>query len=139
MTLATNKAVLQKGSEHFNEPADRSSWLAAHSPAVVAWGLGPEPLDFQGLGHFYQGLWNAFPDLHITVDDMIGEGDTIAWRLTVTGTHQSEFRGVPPTGREVTFGAQYFFRFEDGKIVERWTNFDRLGVLIQIGAIPAPV
>jgi predicted ester cyclase len=46
---------------------------------------------------------------------------------------------VPPTGKQVTFGAQYIFRFRDEKIMERWTNFDRLGVLVQLGAVPAPV
>jgi predicted ester cyclase len=70
---------------------------------------------------------------------MVGEEDEVAWRLTVKGTHGSEFRGVPATGTEVTFAAQYMFRFRDGKIIERWTNLDRLGVLVQLGAVPAPV
>ena len=102
-------------------------------------GLGPEPLDLEGLKQFYGGRWCAFPDLHITVEDMVGEGDKVSWRLLVSGTHEAEFRGVPPTGRQVTFGAQYIFRFRDGRIVERWTNFDRLGVMVQLGAVPAPV
>ena len=69
---------------------------------------------------------------------MVGEDDRVAWRLTVTGTHQAEFRGIPATGTPIQFAAQYIFRFRDGKIVERWTNFDRLGVMVQLGAIPAP-
>ena len=88
---------------------------------------------------FYSGLWDAFPDLRITIEDMVGEADGVAWRLTVNGTHESEFRGVPATGTEVTFTAQYMFRFRNGKIVERWTNMDRLGVMVQLGAVPAPV
>jgi len=74
-----------------------------------------------------------------SIQDLIGEGDKVTWRISVHGTHESEFRGVPATGKEVRFGAQYIFRFRDGKIVERWTNLDRLGVLVQLGAVPAPV
>jgi steroid delta-isomerase-like uncharacterized protein len=139
MSVEQNKAVLRRGAEAFNNRDDRSGWLDIHDSAVLAHGLGPEPLDLEGLERFYGGLWTAFPDLHISADDLIGEGDKVAWRLTVHGTHRAEFRGVPATGLEVTFGAQYIFRLHDGKIVERWTNFDRLGVLVQLGAIPAPV
>ncbi len=88
---------------------------------------------------FYSGLWTGFPDLRITVEDLIGEGEKVAWRLSVRGTHEGEFRGVSPTGTEVKFGAQYIFEFRNQKIVRRWTNFDRLGVLVQLGAVPAPV
>lgn len=139
MSVETNKSILRAGAEAFNNPEDRSGWFEIHDPSVVANGLGPEPLDLAALKQFYGGLWRAFPDLHITVEDMVGEDDEVAWRLLVHGTHEAEFRGVPPTGEQVTFGAQYIFRFRDGKIVERWTNFDRLGVLVQLGAVPAPV
>lgn len=139
MSVERNKRVLQKGAESFNDPSARSGWIDIHDPEVVAHGLAPEPLDRSGVEAFYSLLWSAFPDLRISVDDMIGEGDRVAWRLTVKGTHEGEFRGVSPTGVAVTFGAQYLFRFRDGVIVERWTNFDRLGVMVQLGAIPAPV
>ncbi|MCK5484358.1 MAG: ester cyclase [Gemmatimonadetes bacterium] len=139
MSVQENKSTLTRAAEAFNDPSDRSAWFDIHDPSVVAHGLGPNPLDLEGLEHFYGGLWKAFPDLQITVDDMVGEGDRVSWRLRVRGTQEAEFRGVPPTGKEVTFGAQYIFRFRDGRIVERWTNFDRLGVLVQLGAIPAPI
>lgn len=139
MSVEQNKALLRSAAEAFNNREDRSGWLAAHDTSVVAHGLAPEPLDLAGLERFYAGLWSAFPDLHISVDDLIGEGDEVAWRLSVKGTHEAEFRGVPATGTEVKFGAQYIFRFHDSKIVERWTNFDRLGVLVQLGAVAAPV
>jgi predicted ester cyclase len=139
MTVQENKSILEGAAEAFNDLSRRPEWFAAHDPAVVAHGLGPNPLDLEGLRQFYGGLWKAFPGLHITIDDMVGEEDRVSWRLRVRGTQEAEFRGVPPTGKEVTFGAQYIFRFRDGKIVERWTNFDRLGVLVQLGALPAPV
>ncbi|HSM09324.1 MAG TPA: ester cyclase [Gemmatimonadota bacterium] len=139
MSAEANKAILLEGARAFNDQKDRSGWIGIHDPNVVAHGLTPETLDRDGLEQFYQVLWKAFPDLRIAVDDLIGEGDRVAWRLTVQGTHEAEFRGVPPTGRQVVFAAQYIFRFRDGRVVERWTNFDRLGVLIQIGAVPSPV
>ena len=138
MSVQENKVTLQRAAEQFNNPQQRSAWFAIHDPSVVAMGLGPKPLDLDGLKKFYDGLWNAFPDLRITIEDIIGEDDTVAWRLSVTGTHKAEFRGVAPTGKRVAFTAQYVFRFRNGKIVERWTNLDRLGVLIQLGAVPAP-
>jgi steroid delta-isomerase-like uncharacterized protein len=139
MSIDENKTTLQRGAAAFNNAKDRSGWFDIHDPSVIANGLGPESLDLEGLKGFYAVLWDAFPDLRITVEDMVGEGDRVAWRLTVNGTHKSDFRGVPATGAEVKFAAQYIFRFCEGKIVERWTNFDRLGVMVQIGAIPAPV
>ena len=139
MSVEQNKAILRSGAKAFNNADDRSGWIDIHDPSVVAYGLGPQPLDLEGVKQFYSGLWDAFPDLRITIEDMVGEEDRVAWRLTVNGTHESEFRGVPATGTEVTFAAQYIFRFRNGKIVERWTNLDRLGVMIQLGAVPAPV
>ncbi len=139
MSIHHNKSALASAAEAFNDPDRRSEWIGIHDASVVAHGLGPRPLDREGLEQFYRGLWEAFPDLRIEVADMVGEGDRVAWRLEVEGTHEEEFRGVPPTGTRVRFGAQYVFRFRDGRIVERWTNFDRLGVLVQLGAIPSPV
>jgi steroid delta-isomerase-like uncharacterized protein len=138
MSLEQNKAILRSGAQAFNNAEDRSGWIDIHDPSVVAYGLGPQPLDLEGVKQFYSGLWDAFPDLRITIEDMVGEEDRVAWRLTVNGTHESEFRGVPATGTEVTFAAQYIFRFRNGKIVERWTNLDRLGVMVQLGAVPTP-
>jgi steroid delta-isomerase-like uncharacterized protein len=139
MAVEQNKAALRAGAEAFNNLHDRSGWMDLHDASVVAHGLGPGPLDLQALERFYAGLWAAFPDLEISVEDMIGEGDKVTWRIAVRGTHEDEFRGIPATGKEVSFGAQYIFRLRDGKVVERWTNLDRLGVLVQLGAVPAPV
>ena len=139
MSVEQHKAILMQGAEAFNNRDDRSGWFEIHHPSVVAHGLAPEPVDFAGLQRFYAGLWAGFPDLHISADDLIGEREKIAWRLSVRGTHQGEFRGVSPTGTEVRFAAQYVFEFRDQRIIRRWTTFDRLSVLVQLGAVPAPV
>ena len=139
MSENQNRAILQRGAEAFNTRGNRADWIEIHDPSVIAYGLGPEPLDHDGLKQFYSALWAGFPDLNITIEDLVAEGEKVAWRLTARGTHTGEFRGVPATGRSVKFDAHYFFEFRNGKIVKRWTNLDRLGLLTQLGAIPAPV
>jgi predicted ester cyclase len=79
---------------------------------------------------------SAFPDLHVTVEDVIVEGDVAAWRATATGTHQGELMGIPPTGRRVTFTTIDFGRMKDGLAYEHRPSTDLLGLLHQLGVIP---
>lgn len=80
---------------------------------------------------------SAFPDLHITIEDEIVEGDKIATRFTAQGTHSGTFMGIPPTGKQVTVVGMGFGRIVDGKFVESWHIFDRLSLLQQLGVIPS--
>ena len=79
----------------------------------------------------------AFPDARFTVEDEIAEGDRVASRYTFRGTHQGELMGIPPTGKQVTVTGIIINRIAGGQSVEGWLNFDALGLLQQIGAIPA--
>ena len=78
----------------------------------------------------------AFPDLKWTVEDMIADGDTVAVRYTMTGTHRGTFAGVAPTGKAVTAQSMAFYRLADGKIVEERAQLDMLSLLQQMGAVP---
>ncbi|HSM56479.1 MAG TPA: ester cyclase [Candidatus Sulfomarinibacteraceae bacterium] len=80
----------------------------------------------------------AFPDLKIHVEDMIGEDGRVAVRSKVVGTHQGEFMSVPTTGKEVSTLNITIFGIDNGKIIEKWTVFDALGMMAQVGAIPPP-
>lgn len=80
----------------------------------------------------------AFPDLRVTVEDQVAEGDRVVTRWTALGMHQGEFQGMPPTGRQMTMTGITIFRIANGKIIEGWTNADMLGLLQQLGAVPAP-
>src|SRR5262245_17429557 len=80
----------------------------------------------------------AFPDIHISTDAMIGEGDLLAIRHTIRGTHQHEFLGIPPTGRRIEVAGVTIIRFANGKVVEHWLYNDDLGMLRQLGALPTP-
>ena len=80
----------------------------------------------------------AFPDLHLTIEDEITEGDRIVTRFTGRGTHRGSLMGIPPTGKRVTITAIDILRFENGRIAEHWGNQDLLGMMRQLGVIPAP-
>jgi predicted ester cyclase len=80
----------------------------------------------------------ASPDLRFTVDDMIAEGDRVVTRWTARGTHKGVLFGCPPTGRPVTVEAIAIDRYVNGQITDHWAVRDDLGMMQQLGAIPAP-
>jgi steroid delta-isomerase-like uncharacterized protein len=82
-------------------------------------------------------LLTAIPG-QFTIEDLFAEGEKVLLRYTFHGTHQGQWRGIPPTGKPVTFTGMLIYRFDDGKIVEGWENADILGLLQQLGAVPAP-
>ena len=82
--------------------------------------------------------FSAFPDLHFTIDDMVAEGDKVAARITMTGTHKGEYMGAPPTNKKITIRAIAIERFAGGKIVEEWGMTNTLGLMQQLGVVPTP-
>jgi len=81
-------------------------------------------------------LREALPDLELTIDDLIAEGDRVVARFVAQGSHRGEFMGIPPTGRSVSFGGMYVYRLSGGRIAEVWGSLDALGLLGQLGASP---
>lgn len=81
---------------------------------------------------------NAYPDFHLSIDDLVAEGDKVAGRWSMTGTHEGEFYGIPPTGKKVSQAGTTFYRLEKGRITEIWFLADMLGLMQQLGAVPAP-
>ena len=81
---------------------------------------------------------SAFPDLNVTVEDSIAEGDKVVQRLSQTGTHEGEFMGVEPTGRKVTSSGIIIGRLEDGKAVKEWAQLDQMGLMQQLGVVEPP-
>lgn len=79
----------------------------------------------------------AFPDLHMTFDDQICERDRVVTRWTGRGTHLGDFNGIPATSRTAEVCGVFIHRLADGQITETWTSFDGLGLLQQLGVIPA--
>lgn len=78
----------------------------------------------------------GFPDVHVTVEDLLVDGDKLVERTTAQGTHKGDFNGIPATDKSVTWTEIHIYRVEDGKICELWSEIDMLSLLMQIGAIP---
>jgi steroid delta-isomerase-like uncharacterized protein len=81
---------------------------------------------------------SAFPDIHLHIDDEIYRGDKVVHRWTLRGTHEGNFMGAPPTGKQVAFTGMTIVQMQDGKIGARWSNVDLFGLMMQLGVIPPP-
>lgn len=104
-----------------------------HDPSDVEDRRGPE-----GAKAFLTVYRTAFPDLHITIDDVIADGDQVAMRWTSRGTHRGDLMGLAPTGQQVEVTGISIDRWENGKLAESWSNWDTIGLMRQLGAAPAP-
>jgi len=96
---------------------------------------------FQGVEPFKQQITTfraAFPDLHVTIEDLIIDGDRFASRTTVTGTHTGDLMGMPATGKQINIATVDMGRIEGGQAQERWGGLDMYALLTQLGVIPAP-
>jgi steroid delta-isomerase-like uncharacterized protein len=91
----------------------------------------------EGYKQFVNMYLSAFPDLQFTIEDLIADQDQAVARWTGTGTHQGSLMGIPPTGKRATVTGISINRFENGKFVEGWLDFDALGMLQQLGVIPS--
>jgi steroid delta-isomerase-like uncharacterized protein len=101
--------------------------------------LGGRPSqDIAAAERFVVSFRVAFPDGPLSIDDLIAEGDRVAHRWTVHGTHQRDFEGIPATGRLVTMTGIFIYRIAGGRVVEIWASVDDLGLLQQLGVVPAP-
>ena len=136
-TKATFQRYVEEGWAKGNvEVADEvfADSYIAHQPDGSEEERTPDDVK-QFLRHYHE----AFPDLEITIEEQIAEGDKVVTRWASRGTHRGEFRGIAPTGNEVRLRGIGIFRFSpEGKVVESWDNFDQLGMLRQLGAIPSP-
>ena len=136
MSTEENKAVVRRFYEAGNKQ-NLAGIVEACAPDYV-WHDAPPGIsaDVAGRQKLITAMWTAFPDAHWAVEDLIAEGDKVAYRFTFRGTHQGQFMGIPPTGNVVTVTAIYICRFAGGKFVEDWRAVDDLGLLQQLGAIP---
>lgn len=93
--------------------------------------------DLAGIKEFVAQIRAAFPDLQVTVDDLIGEGDRLAVRSTMRGTHEGDFMGIPATGKKVEVSNYDFVRFENDQAAEHWGVIDSAALMEQLGMAPA--
>jgi steroid delta-isomerase-like uncharacterized protein len=137
MSVEENKAVVRQ----YFAALDRKQLDAVADVFAPDYRLrfdgNPEMDRASALGMFGMFL-NALPDVHHEILDSFGEGDRVVARIEVRGTHRGDLMGIPPTGKAVAIGATNIMRLEQGKIVQHWTNTDMLGMMQQLGVIPAP-
>jgi steroid delta-isomerase-like uncharacterized protein len=104
-----------------------------HDPSTPDFGRGPD--SEKKRASLYR---NAFPDMHLTIEDVIAEGETVMTRWSCQGTHKGDLNGIAPTGRRFTITGVTIARVSAGKIVEGFVNWDALGLMQQLGVVPAP-
>jgi steroid delta-isomerase-like uncharacterized protein len=105
----------------------------------IGYGLGDTEAAVHGPAEFKPFVGNlrgALPDIHMTIEDILAEGDKVTVRITVEGTHKGGQLGAAPSGRRVKIAGVVIIRIANGKIVEGWNSWDQLGLLRQIGALP---
>ncbi len=136
--LEKNKAVVQRYVDEIQN---------AHSPDALESIFAEDFVDhmalmgglflggMDGLKRGYATFLNAFPDLHVTIEDMIAEGDKVVAYKTVTGTHRGTHLGIPPTGKRVQYQNVGIYRIKNGKIAEYWGLQDEISLKRQLGAI----
>jgi steroid delta-isomerase-like uncharacterized protein len=129
------RAVVANAVGRFNDRADRLGFLEAYSPDVVLHGYPSGMNGVDGLRRFHGALWDAFPDARIDVDDTIVEGDRVALRYRLTGTHRRAYLGVEPTGLTIDVQGMMVVRVGDGRVTEEWHSPTELSILRQLGAI----
>jgi steroid delta-isomerase-like uncharacterized protein len=83
-------------------------------------------------------LHTGFPDVQVNVEDVVTEEDKAVVRYTIRGTHTGNFFGMPATGKAVCMTGISMYRIVDGKLVEGWVEYDQLGLMQQLGVVPAP-
>ena len=136
MSVEENRAIIRRGVEE--------GWNKGNLDIfdeIVASEVVHHNWRTRGLEAFKQAILAdmiAYPDLQMTIEDMIAEGDKVVVRYTFRGTQQGETQGIPPTGKYVTVPGIFVCRCEDGKIAEEWDIWDELGLLRQLGAISPP-
>lgn len=135
MSKEQNIATQEKAAAHINAGEIDAGIDTMFAVDAVdrdpAPGQGPGREGFRG---FFQTLTAAFPDAHLEPQTMVADDDKVAFAYTLTGTHNGEFNGVPPTGKRIEVRGLQIGRFENGQIVERWGATDEATIMSQIGA-----
>jgi steroid delta-isomerase-like uncharacterized protein len=136
-----NKALARRSWELVTEgsPDTLGDALAeVYAEDFVLHEAGEDIVGIEGLAQFVSMMRSALPDLRITIQDDMAEGDKVVTRWIAQGTHQGEMMGLAPTGTRVTATGITIHRIAEAKIVEEWSNWDALGMMQQLGAVPSP-
>jgi steroid delta-isomerase-like uncharacterized protein len=136
MSAEENRALARRSWEIVSQR--NPDLIEEFYPAEFVWHEPDRDIrGYEQAKQFVSTFLEAFPDINISVDDVIAEGDKVVSRYTIRGTHQGETQEFgPPTGRQMELEGITIHRFEDGKIVEEWERYDNLSALQQLGIAP---
>jgi predicted ester cyclase len=137
--MSANREALNRALAGWNA-GDLERYLDLYDERIKLHGYTPEPMNKAEATGFYSSIFAAFPAARLDFHDVLETGDRVAVRFTMTGRHEGDFLGVPPTHRKIALPGITILRFEDdsGLAIERWSTADMLGLLVQLGAVPAP-
>ena len=129
------REVVRKLADTFNNPQNReSSYFDFYDDSLIIHGFPPNlPANKEGFKQFIYLLWKAFPDIRIMFDDIIIEGNKVACRYNLTGTHKGEFMDLRPTDKQFRVNGMTIFSFRDTKCVQRWNLVDMISLMEQLG------
>jgi predicted ester cyclase len=117
---------------------DLDGYLQLYDPAIRLYGYSPDPMGKDEVRAFYEGIFAAFGSPQLEFHEELWDDDRVAIRFTMTGRHGGEFMGVPPSGTDIALPGITILRFAGDRVVERHSQADMLGLLVQLGAVPAP-
>lgn len=137
MSTSPNLINLHRAIAAWNR-GDLDAYLDLYDEGIKLHGYSPAAMDKKVVRQFYAMIMTAFSGSSLAVDEEIVDGDRVALRFTQTGTHTGAFMGLAPTGRTFAMAGQTVLHFRDGRVVERWSSADMLGLMVQLGAIPQP-
>jgi predicted ester cyclase len=128
------REVVRKLADTFNNPQNReSSYFDFYEDSLIIHGFPPNlPTNKEGFKQFIYLLWKAFPDIRIMFDDIIIEGNKVACRYNLTGTHKGEFIDLRPTDKQFRVNGMTVFYFRDTKCVQRWNLVDMMSLMEQL-------
>ena len=138
MPTEENKALVERFVEEFWNEGNLSAADKLMAPYAQIHLPTGDVVDVDGLKGFAGAFRESFPDWHSTFEELVAEDDRVAERWTGRGTHRGELMGIPPTGKRVEVPGSVFYRIVEGKIVEFRAQFDMMGMMRQLGAIPSP-
>ena len=135
--MSDQRNALEAALERWND-GNLAGYLELYDERIRLYGYSPAPLGKEEVRAFYQAIFDAFDGPQLEFHETLWEGERCAIRFTMTGTHGGEFMGVPATGRPVELPGITILHFEGPCVIERHSSADMLGLLMSLGAVPAP-
>ncbi len=137
MSAEKNKAIVRRFVEEVQSQHNLDVLDEVFSPQMVDHSQIANPPNREGTRQMFAMMFAAFPDFTATIQDQVAEGDKVVTRKTFQGTHQGDYMGIPPTGKEISFEVIEILRLKDGKVTDHWAVGDVMKMMQQLGVLPA--